>query len=121
MNRQFDTITKNYYNFEYITNRLNLYKNNRNKDDVAFIIKVVDILKYSTDVREAFNDVNSKLYGNEKRNTLIAETSRIVFQSQYEIYNVLFGIPNKMNAKHTTYEIHMLNDNKEQLDLHPGN
>ena len=120
MNRQFDTINRNYYNFDYITNRLNLYKNNRNKEDVTFIIKVVEILKYSADVQEAFNNVNSKFFGTDKRNKLLVETSRIVLQSQYEIYNILFGRPDVMNPKHPKYEIHILNDIKEQLDLHPG-
>jgi len=120
MNRQFDTINRNYYNFDYITNRLNLYKNNRNKEDVTFIIKVVEILKYSADVQEAFNNVNSKFFGTDKRNKLLVETSRIVLQSQYEIYNIMFGRPDTMNPTHASYEIHMLNDIKEQLDLHPG-
>ena len=120
MNRKYTEVTQNYYNFDYIIDRLNLFKNNRNKTDVEFIIQVMNILRYSTDIHMSFEEATRLLYGSEKQNRLLVETSRIVLKSQYEIYNLLFGIPNKHNPTHMTYEIHMLNDIKAILDTYPG-
>ena len=120
MKRNYDSIKKNYYNFDYITQRLIMFKNNRNKHDVEFIIKVIDILRYSTNTQQSLNLAKEKLYGQDNKNMLLVETTRIVLKSHYEIYNILFGQPHKTKPNHLKYEIHLLNEIKNIVDDNPG-
>ena len=120
MDRRFSQVNNNYYNYDYIIERLNGFKNNRTKNDIEFIIKVVNILRYSTNVQISFDEAKKKIYGADKENRILVETSRIVLQAHYEIYNLLFGRPHKTNPSHMKYEIHIINDIKELLKSYPG-
>ena len=120
LDKQYDLIKNNYFNFEYIINRLESFKTRENDEEIDFLVKVMGILQYSTNVRISFDEAKKKLYGADNENRLLVETSRIVLQSQYEIYNILFGRPHKKNAQHTKYNMEIILDIKYILDRNPG-
>lgn len=120
MRRDFDVLRKNVYNFDYVVDRLNMFKNNRNKSDVEFMLNVVQGLRYSTNVQMSYDDIRNEMHKSGKVNRITFETTRIILQAQYEIYNLLFGVPNKENPQHEKYQTHMLNDIKVLLDTYPG-
>lgn len=120
LDKQYDLIKNNYFNFEYIINRLESFKTRENDEEIDFLVKVMGILQYSTNVRISFDEAKKKLYGADNENRLLVETSRIVLQSQYEIYNILFGRPHNRNAQHTKYNMEIILDIKYILDRNPG-
>lgn len=120
MEKNYDLIKNNYFNFEYIISKLETFKNHENDEEIEFLIKVMNILQYSTNVRISFDEAKKKLYGADNENRLLVETSRIVLQSQYEIYNILFGRPHNKNAQHSKYNMEIILDIKYILDRNPG-
>lgn len=115
VNKEYSQVRNNFYQFSYITKKLNQFKNNRDVQDTAFMLKLVDILKYAATVQQSYNEAKKKLFGSDKNNTFLIETSRIILQAQYEVYNLLFGVPTKEHP----YEAHLLSEIKRIIDSNP--
>lgn len=117
VNADHKTVQDNNYNFDYITSRLNFYRNDGNSNEIYLMQKVVGLMKEASKTRISYNDMYQRIYGDNglSMNTLIFETSRIMMKAPFEIYDSLFGI-----KKGQTYNKEIIGEIENILQSHPG-
>ena len=117
----YDLVRKNFYNFDIILARLDGFKNETNKEEVELFKKMVSLMRYSTEKHISFEEAQEKLFGGEEMMQLRVITSRIILQAPFEIYNLLFGRPDKKKSiDHQRYEDHLILEIKKILAENPG-
>ena len=80
------------------------YSSEQNKDDIELFTKILKIIRNTIDIHVSYNEVENKLYGSRGLSQLMVRTSRIVLSAKYEIYNNLFGVPDKNNLNNLRYD-----------------
>ena len=92
--KNYNSIQGNYFNFDYIYKKLNKVKKKvSNKEDVVQLENIVKIMQQCIDTRITVQDLNKKVYGDQTSNMFLVETTRIRLQTKYEVYIYLFGNP----------------------------
>jgi len=118
INADHKTVKDNNYNFDYITSRLNFYRNDENSDEIYLMQKVVDLMKQASEIRVSYSNMHERIYGNSSglsMNRMIFETSRVILKAPFEIYDSLFGI-----KEGQTYNMEIIGEIEKILDTHPG-
>jgi len=117
----YELVQKNYYNFDFIIRRLDDFITPSTKEEIELFKKLVNLMRYSTETRMSYDDAQEKLYGSKEMMKLMVETSRIILRAPFEIYNLLFGRPDKMKSiTHTRYEDYLILAIEEILAENPG-
>jgi len=117
VNADHKTVQDNNYNFDYITSRLNFYRNDGNSDEIYLMQKVVGLMKHASEIRVSYSDMYERIHGSRgvSMNRMIFETSRIILKAPFEIYDSLFGM--KEGQK---YNMEIIDEIEKILDTHPG-
>ena len=116
VNADHKTVQDNNYNFDYITSRLNFYRNDGNSDEIYLMQKVVGLMKEASKVQVSYSDMYERIYGSSSglsMNQMIFETSRVILKAPFEIYDSLFGIDKP-------YNMEIIDEIEKILDTHPG-
>ena len=117
----YELVRKNYYNFDFIIKRLDGFMTPENEEEITLFKKLVNLMRYSTETHMSYRDAKEKLYGGKEMMKLMVETSRIILKAPFEIYNLLFGRPDKFKSiTHTRYEDHLILEIEKILGDNPG-
>lgn len=92
LQRKVDIVTLNTFNFIYLRNELNKYKN-INPKEVERLLRLVDFAREVTVLYKKNDELESKLYNTDGFVGIINIIPAISLKPQYEIYRSFFGIP----------------------------
>ena len=116
INKQFGNVKENFFNFEYIEQKLNEFNIPKLSIEIELLKKIVMVMKTAVETRFTIDNANIKMYG-EKSNLFLIETSKIVLKAKYEIYTLICGDP---KIKNSDFEPSILNIIQKHLDNSPG-
>jgi hypothetical protein len=117
----YDLVKKNYYNFDFIISRLDGFITPDNEEEITLFKKLVNLMRYSTETHMSYREAKEKMYGGKEMMKMLVETSRIILKAPFEIYNLLFGRPDKFKSiTHTRYEDHLILEIEKILRENPG-
>jgi len=96
--RKYTSVEENYFNFEYITNKLHslLELNSSNEDLYTLIdtnINTICSIQRAMDIRLSLTNCFTDAFSDKQSNSVILETSRLTVSNIYFIYNFLIGVP----------------------------
>jgi len=92
LQRKVDIVTLNSFNFTYLRNELNKYKN-INPKEVERLLRLVEFAREVTVLYKKNDELESKLYNTDGFVGIINIIPSISLKPQYEIYRSFFGIP----------------------------
>tara|TARA_B100001142_G_C14185067_1_gene597696 strand:+ start:191 stop:826 length:636 start_codon:yes stop_codon:yes gene_type:complete len=92
MQRKVDVVTLNTFNFVYLRNELNKYKN-INPNEVERLLRIVEFAREVTTLYKKNDELESKLYNTDGFVGIVNIIPAISLKPQYEIYRSFFGIP----------------------------
>jgi hypothetical protein len=92
LQRKVDIVTLNTFNFIYLRNELNKYKN-INPKEVERLLRLVEFAREVTVLYKKNDELESKLYNTDGFVGIINIIPAISLKPQYEIYRSFFGIP----------------------------
>ena len=119
--KKWNVVKENFFNFDYIFSKLYKFDNPNVQDEVDFLIKIVEVMQTSVQTRFTIDDANQKIYGKTAGNLILVETSRIVLQAKYEVYNIIFGDPMLDDRDlDIEYKPNLLEAIAKALDDYPG-
>ena len=111
------SIKENFFLLDKIQQKINKYKDNYDNHDLEIYEHLITFIKNIFDQHNEFQELESKLYGkNTLENnlaTLIYKTPTIRLKPEYEIYNLIFGKPDKKNQE--TYNMSYINEIQQML------
>ena len=117
----YELIKKNYYNFDFIIKRLDGFITPETEEEIDLFKKLVNLMRYSTETHISYEEAKEKLYGGKEMMKMLVETSRIILQAPFEIYNLLFGRPDKKKSiTHTRYDDRLILEIRKILGEFPG-
>ena len=112
------SIKENFFLLDKIQQKINKYKDNYDNHDLEIYEHLITFIKNIFDQHNEFQELESKLYGkNTLENnlaTLIYKTPTIRLKPEYEIYNLIFGKPDKKNQE--TYNMSYINEIQQMLN-----
>ena len=112
------SIKENFFLLDKIQQKINKYKDNYDNHDLEIYEHLITFIKNIFDQHNEFQELESKLYGkNTLENnlaTLIYKTPTIRLKPEYEIYNLIFGKPDKKNEE--TYNMSYINEIQQMLN-----
>ena len=117
INKKYKELQENFFNFEYIEQKLNSFDLPKLSEEVELLKKVVIVMKSAIETRFTIDKANKTMFGDGASNLLLVETSRIVLKAKYEIYIIIFGNPTKDNSD---FKPDILNEIQKHLDNNPG-
>ena len=117
INKKYKELQDNFFNFEYIEQKLNSFDFPKLSDEVDLLKKVVIVMKSAIETRFTIDQANKKMFGDGASNLLLVETSRIILKAKYEIYIIIFGDPKLSNSE---FQPNILNEIQKHLDNNPG-
>lgn len=94
-NKNMDDLALNYHMITLKIESLKSFSCEKNKNEVFLLISVLNIIKNSINSYKNLKDYESKYNISFKNNQMYLQTSRIILGTKYEIYNNLFGVPEK--------------------------
>ena len=94
-NKNMDDLSLNYHMISLKIENLKNFSNEANKNEVFLLISSLNIIKNSINSYKNLKDYESKYNISFKNNQMYLQTSRIILDTKYEIYNNLFGAPEK--------------------------
>lgn len=92
LQRKVDVVTLNSFNFTYLRNELNKYKN-VNPMEVDRLLRIVEFAREVTTLYKKNDELESKLYNTDGFAGIVNIIPTISLKPQYEIYRSFFGIP----------------------------
>tara|TARA_Y100000816_G_C26085214_1_gene572520 strand:- start:402 stop:1037 length:636 start_codon:yes stop_codon:yes gene_type:complete len=92
LQRKVDIVTLNTFNFTYLRNELNKYKN-INPQEVDRLLRLVEFAREVTVLYKKNDELESKLYNTDGFVGIVNIIPAISLKPQYEIYRSFFGIP----------------------------
>ncbi len=104
LSKNYEYLRYNYHMIENVLENIKKYSNENNKDDIDLFIKILKIIRNTVDIHVSYTETESKLYGIQNATRLMVRTSRIVLSAKYEIYNNLFGAPDKSEEGNLVYD-----------------
>ena len=99
------SVKENYFLLDKIQMKINKYKNNYKNYDLDIYEHLVNFIKNHFNQHIENEELENKLYNTNNNNvaTLFYKTPVVRLKAEYEIYNLIFGKPNKM--KKETYNM----------------
>ena len=112
---QWQSIKENYFLLDKLTVKINKYKNYYKNYDLEIYDHFINFIKNYFNEHTEFQDLENKLYNTNNNNiaTLLYKTPVIRLKPEYEIYNLIFGKPKKINQE--TYNMLHINKIKDLL------
>lgn len=104
LNKEYEKLRYNYHMIEQTLENIKRYSNEQNKTDIELFVKILKVVRNTIDIHVSYKETESKLYGSKGISQLMVRTSRIVLNAKYEIYNNLFGPPDKENEINQRYD-----------------
>ena len=104
LSKNYEYLRYNYHMIENVLENIKKYSNENNKDDIDLFTKILKIIRNTVDIHVSYTETESKLYGIQNATRLMVRTSRIVLSAKYEIYNNLFGVPDKSDEGNLVYD-----------------
>ena len=104
LSKNYEYLRYNYHMIENVLENIKKYSNENNKDDIDLFTKILKIIRNTVDIHVSYTETESKLYGIQNATRLMVRTSRIVLSTKYEIYNNLFGVPDKSDEGNLVYD-----------------
>jgi len=105
------SIKENFFLLDRIQDRMNKYKKSYNESDLDVYDYLIKFIKNHFDQHSELEEMETKFYGKNGYSsnfaTLLFKTPPIHLKAEYEIYNLLYGKPNKQQNE--TYNILYLN------------
>ena len=95
LNKEYEKLRYNYHMIEQTLENVKRYTNEQNRTDIELFIKILKVIRNTIDIHVSYRATENKLYGSKRVSQLMVRTSRIVLNAKYEIYNNLFGPPDK--------------------------
>ena len=92
LQRKVDIVTLNTFNFTYLRNELNKYKN-INPKEVERLLRLVEFAREVTVLYKKNDELENKLYNTDGFAGIVNIIPAISLKPQYEIYRSFFGIP----------------------------
>jgi hypothetical protein len=92
LQRKVDIVTLNTFNFVYLRNELNKYKN-INPKEVDRLLKIVEFAREVAVLYKKNDELENKLYNTDGFVGIVNIIPAISLKPQYEIYRSFFGIP----------------------------
>jgi len=92
LQRKVDVVTLNSFNYTYLRNELNKYKN-INPKEVERLLRIVEFAREVTTLYKKNDELESKLYNSDGFVGIVNIIPAISLKPQYEIYRSFFGIP----------------------------
>ena len=92
LQRKVDVVTLNSFNYTYLRNELNKYKN-INPKEVERLLRIVECAREVTTLYKKNDELESKLYNSDGFVGIVNIIPAISLKPQYEIYRSFFGIP----------------------------
>jgi len=104
LNKEYEKLRYNYHMIEQTLENIKRYTNEQNRTDIELFVKILKVIRNTIDIHVSYKETESKLYGSKRVSQLMVRTSRIVLNAKYEIYNNLFGPPDKENEINQRYD-----------------
>ena len=104
--KNWKTIKENYFLLDRLLTKINKYKKYYTNYDLEVYEYIINFIRNYYNQHSEFQHLEKKLYNSNNISnvaTLIYKTPIIRLKAEYEIYNLLFGKPNKQNKE--TYNI----------------
>lgn len=109
ISNQWEILEENLIFVEKIKNKLDYYYKIYHLEDIIIYKDIIKAIEIFLNEHNQLNDLEKKVYGDEKvLSTMIYKTAMIKLKPEYEIYNLIFGIPEK--NKNQEYNEHIIND-----------
>lgn len=109
--KNWQSIQENYFLLERIQHRINRYKKSYPEHDLDLYEYLINFIKTYFEQHYELEEMEGKIYGVSEHSanfaTLIFKTPIVRLKAEYEIYNLLYGKPNK--KQNETYDILHLN------------
>tara|TARA_B100000214_G_scaffold333550_1_gene275668 strand:- start:12 stop:563 length:552 start_codon:yes stop_codon:yes gene_type:complete len=100
--QQWQTIKENYFLLDRLARKINKNKIYYKNYDLEIYEYFVNFIKSYFNQHTEFQDLENKLYHTDNNSniaTLFYKTPSIKLKAEYEIYNLIFGKPNKQNKE----------------------
>lgn len=104
LNKEYEKLRYNYHMIEQTLENIKRYTNEQNKTDIELFVKILKVIRNTIDIHVSYKETENKLYGSKRVSQLMVRTSRIVLNAKYEIYNNLFGTPDKNGETNQRYD-----------------
>ena len=113
------SVKENLFLLNRVQDRIKKYKNSYNEHDLDLYDYLIDFIKNYFDQHSELEKMEDKFYGingySSNFATILFKTPSIRLKAEYEIYNLLYGKPNKQEKE--TYNILYLNKIIELLKV----
>jgi hypothetical protein len=116
INKKYGLIKENFFNFDYVQQKLTDFDEPTLSSEIDLLNKIVLVMKHAVEARFTIDAVNKKMHG-DKSNLFLVETSKIVLKAKYEIYTLIFGDPKITNGD---FKQSILSKIQTYLDKSPG-
>lgn len=115
--RDFKEVQENYFNYEYIQAKLDSFNYPKLAGEIRLLKEIIEIAKFATNTRFTLDKNYKQMYGEKAAAQMVYETSRIVLQAKYEVYNAIYDNP-MLTGK--LYDEGKLKEIQDILDANPG-
>ena len=109
ISNQWGILEENIIFIDKIKIKLDYYYKTYNLEDIIIYKDIIKAIEIFLNEHQQLNHLEKKLYGEEKvLSTIIYKTAMIKLKPEYEIYNLIFGRPEKI--KNQMYDELIIND-----------
>lgn len=89
-------INNNFFQLNLLRNKLDTFLNKYKSDDLILYKDILDLVEIATHEHNQLFDLEKEKYSSNKETTsFIYKTKVIRLKAEYEIYNLIYGKPNK--------------------------
>jgi hypothetical protein len=112
ISNQWEILEENIIFIENIKNKLDYYYKIYHLEDIIIYKDIIKAIEIFLNEHHQLHDLEKKIYGSKEDNavltTMIYKTAMIKLKPEYEIYNLIFGKPEK--NKNQIYDENIIND-----------
>ena len=112
--KELENVNLNLYNFSFILNNLNKFRNIDSKE-VDLYRRIVEFVQQTVATYNTTASLKKQVYGTNDYATFINDLPLIILKAEYEVYNALYGKPEKF-----TYNKKIIREIKLILQQYPG-
>ena len=110
MCKRYNDVSFDYHMINFKLKQMKSFLSEKNKEEIELFDNILKVIQNSIDIHLTFKDFEDKLNLslNNTSNQIYMRTSRIILDTKFEIYNNLFGIPDKNENGKANYDIALL-------------
>ncbi len=107
--KQWKKINENMFSFEKINKQIDKYHKYYKNDDLLMYKEITKAIESVALEHQQLEELEKKIYGNTNDiSTIIYKTTQIRLKPEYEVYDSIFGKPNK--NENETYNLSIIKD-----------